>query len=397
MTDTTPIYLDYNATTPTDPRVVEAMLPYFYERPGNAASRHHAFGWQAEAAVQNGREELAALLDGDPREIVFTSGATEACNLALKGTWEAYHQKGRHLVTTRAEHRAVLDACRHIERLGGEVTYLDVDAEGLLDLAELEAAIRPDTVLVSVLWANNETGVIQPMAEIGALCARKGALLFSDATQAVGKIPVSPRATGVHLLACSAHKLYGPKGIGALYVSRSRPKVQLAAQQDGGGHERGLRSGTLNVPGIAGFGRAAQLAGDALASEAERLGELRDQLEHRLLERLDAVVVNGTRAHRLPQVSNLLFRYLDGEALLLRLGPRLAVSAGSACTAATVQPSHVLQAMGRTADEAFASLRFSLGRYTTQSEIRRAEELIAGAVHLLRRQSPLWARHRSAV
>ena len=287
MTDTTPIYLDYNATTPTDPRVVEAMLPYFYERPGNAASRHHAFGWQAEAAVQNGREELAALLDGDPREIVFTSGATEACNLALKGTWEAYHQKGRHLVTTRAEHRAVLDACRHIERLGGEVTYLDVDAEGLLDLAELEAAIRPDTVLVSVLWANNETGVIQPMAEIGALCARKGALLFSDATQAVGKIPVSPRATGVHLLACSAHKLYGPKGIGALYVSRSRPKVQLAAQQDGGGHERGLRSGTLNVPGIAGFGRAAQLAGDALASEAERLGELRDQLEHRLLERLE--------------------------------------------------------------------------------------------------------------
>lgn len=397
MTDTTPIYLDYNATTPADPRVVEAMLPYFCERPGNAASRHHAFGWQAEAAVQRGREEVAALLDADPREIVFTSGATEACNLALKGIWEAYHQKGRHLVTTRTEHRAVLDACRHIERLGGEVTYLEVDSEGLLDLAELEAAIRPDTVLVSVLWANNETGAIQPMAEIGALCARKGALLFSDATQAVGKIPVSPRASGIQLLACSAHKLYGPKGIGALYVSRSRPRVQLTAQQDGGGHEGGRRSGTLNVPGIAGFGRAAQLAGESLAGEAERLGELRDQLEHRLLNRLEAVAVNGSRTHRLPQVSNLLFRYLDGEALLLRLGPRLAVSAGSACTAATVQPSHVLQAMGRTADEAFASLRFSLGRYTTQAEIRRAEELVTEAVHLLRRQSPLWARHQSAV
>ncbi len=385
------IYLDYHATTPVDEAVLAAMWPYFREQPGNAASRQHAFGWQAEAAVQTAREQLAALLDADPRELVFTSGATEACNLALKGVWEAYHQKGRHLVTLRTEHKAVLDACRHLERLGAEVTYLEVGSDGRIDLAELEASIRPDTVLVAVMWANNETGVIQPMAEIGELCARQGVLLFSDATQAVGKIPVSPRDAGLHLLACSAHKIYGPKGVGALYLRRSRPRVQLTAQQDGGGHERGMRSGTLNVPGIVGFGRAAELAGACLADEALRLGRLRDWLEKELLDRLDEVIVNGNRAQRLPTVTNLLFRHLDGEALLLRLGARLAVSAGSACTAATVEPSHVLRAMGRSEAEAFASLRFSLGRYTTEAEVERAVELVAEAVRDQRAQNAPWA------
>ncbi len=391
------IYLDHNATTPVDPRVVEAMLPYFTEQPGNAASRHHAFGWAAEEAVGRAREQLAALIRADARELIFTSGATESDNLALKGVFELYQRKGRHLVTVKTEHNAVLDACAHIEKMGGEVTYLDVDSEGLIDLAALEAAIRPDTVLVSIMWANNETGVIQPMERIGALCAERGVLLMSDATQAVGKIPVDPRAAGVHLLAFSAHKMYGPKGIGALYVSRRQPRVKLSAQLHGGGHEQGMRSGTLNVPAIAGFGRAAAIAAEEMEAEGERLRRLRDRLENALLEALEETYVNGSRAHRLPHVSNLSFKYVDGENLMMHVNQTLAVSAGSACTSASLEPSHVLRAMGMPDDQAHAAIRFSLGRGTTVADIDRAAEAVIAGVRHLRELSPVWELFKDGV
>lgn len=398
MTNKAPIiYLDHNATTPVDPRVVEAMLPYFTEKPGNAASRHHAFGWVAEEAVGQAREQLAALIHADAREIIFTSGATESDNLALKGVFELYQRKGRHLVTVKTEHNAVLDACAHIEKMGGEVTYLDVDSEGLIDLAALEAAIRPDTVLVSVMWANNETGVIQPMQRIGALCAEKGVLLMSDATQAVGKIPVDPRAAGIHLLAFSAHKMYGPKGVGALYVSRRQPRVKLSAQLHGGGHEQGMRSGTLNVPAIAGFGQAAAIAAAEMAAEGERLRRLRDRLENALLEALEETYVNGSRAHRLPHVSNLSFKYVDGENLMMHVNQTLAVSAGSACTSASLEPSHVLRAMGMPDDQAHAAIRFSLGRGTTGADIDRAAEAVIAGVRHLRELSPVWELFKDGV
>ncbi len=391
------IYLDYNATTPVDKEVLEAMLPYFSKLPGNAASRSHAYGWAAEQAVDIARGQIADLLKVEPEAIIFTSGATESNNLALKGVFERYQSKGRHIVTLKTEHKAVLDACERIEKQGGELTYLDVQPDGLVDLKALEKAIRPDTILVAIMWANNETGVIQPMESIGALCAEKGTLLMSDATQAVGKIPVKPRAAGVHLLSCSAHKMYGPKGIGALFVNRKAPRVALSPQIDGGGHEGGFRSGTLNVPGIVGFGAAATIAGKEMGSEGERLGQLRDLLEKSLLEKLEEVYVNGTVDYRLPHVSNLSFRYIDGEALMLALNREIAVAAGSACTSSNLEPSHVLMNMGLPKDVANASIRFSLGRPTTQAEIDRSIQAVVERVGQLRSQSPAWELFKDGV
>jgi cysteine desulfurase len=385
------IYLDYNATTPTDPRVVEAMLPYFYERPGNAASRSHAWGWMAEEAVDQARQQIAQLIDVEAEEIVFTSGATESDNLALKGVFEMYHKKGRHIITVKTEHNAVLDACYAIEKKGGEVTYLEVDQHGYIKLNELEAAIRPDTILVTVMWANNETGVIQPMKEIGEICEKHGVLLMSDATQAVGKIPVRPREAGVHLMAFSAHKMYGPKGIGALYVRKRNPRVKLTAQIHGGGHEKGMRSGTLNVPAIVGFGKAAEIAQKEMQEESNRLGQWRDCLEKTLLESIEASSINGdTGKARLPHVSNLAFRHVEAEGLMMSLKHHLAISSGSACTSASLEPSHVLLAMGMDEDRAHSSVRISLGRYTTKEEVEKAAQHIVEAVEQARSISPVW-------
>lgn len=375
-----PIYLDYNATTPCDPQVVEAMLPYFYEQPGNAGSRNHPYGWLAEEAVKEARTQVALLIKADPREIIFTSGATESDNLALKGAMEGYRLKGRHLITVATEHRAVLDTCAKLARQGCEVTYLTVNKDGLVDLEELDSAIRPDTVLVAVMWGNNETGVIQPMAEIGRICHHHGVLLMSDATQVVGKMPIDPRGVGVHLMAFTAHKMYGPKGIGGLYVSRQQPKVRITAQLDGGRQEQGVRSGTLNIPGIVGFGKAAELASRQIEEEAQRLGALRDRLEQGILEQVNKATVNGTKKYRLPHVSNLYFPHADAEQLMLSFSQRLAVSSGSACTSAMMEPSHVLTAMGLTTEEAYCSLRFSLGRFTTAEQVEDAIAIVARGV-----------------
>lgn len=391
------IYLDHNATTPVDQRVLEEMLPYFTERFGNAASRHHVFGWVAEEAVDVARERIARLINADPREVIFTSGATESDNLALKGVFELYQRKGKHIISVKTEHNAVLDPCERIEKWGGEVTYLDVQPDGLVDLEELKKAMRPDTVLVSIMWANNETGVIQPMEEIGAICAEKGVLLMSDATQAVGKVPVDPRKAGVHLMAFSSHKMYGPKGVGALYVSRRQPRVKLAQQMDGGGHEQGMRSGTLNVPGIVGFGKAAEIAGEVRATEAERLGRLRDKLEQALLSKLEETYVNGNTRLRLPHVSNLSFKFVEGENLMMHINKEIAVSAGSACTSASLEPSHVLRAMGMSDDLAHAAIRFSLGRFTTEEQIDRTIEAVVQGVKHLRKLSPVWELFKDGV
>jgi len=391
------IYLDNNATTPTDPSVVETMLPYFNAQFGNAASRTHALGWMAEEAVDQARKQIANLIGAETKEIVFTSGATESDNLAIKGIAEAYRRKGKHLVTLKTEHNAVLDPCEHLEKQGYEVTYLDVGPDGLVDLDELRQSIRPDTILVSIMWANNETGVIQPMPEIGAICEEAGVLLMSDATQAVGKIPVDPKSTGVHLMAFSAHKMYGPKGVGALYVCQRNPRVKVIAQMDGGGHERGMRSGTLNVPGIVGFGKAAEIARRTQADEARRLGDLRDQLETAILQRIEETYVNGSTQHRLPHVSNISFKYMDGEALMMSFNQHVAVSSGSACTSASLDPSHVLLAMGLSGDIAHASLRFSLGRFTQASEIPRVIDRVAESVDTLRSESPVWEMYKDGV
>lgn len=377
-----PVYLDNNATTPCDPRVLDAMLPYFTTHFGNAASRAHAWGWAAEEAVQQAREEVAALIGAEPQEIVFTSGATEALNLALKGAWEAYAVKGKHLITLQTEHKAVLDTCRHLEKLGAEVTYLPVDGNGLANPADLEAAIRPDTILAAVLYANNETGVIQPMADISAIAAEKGVPLLTDATQAVGKIPLDANKEGIGMLALTAHKLYGPKGAGALFVRRKQPRVRLTAQMDGGGHERGMRSGTLNVPGIVGLGKACAIAADEMAADARRLAALRDRLEKALVEKTGAVV-NGGGAPRLPHVSNLRFPGVQGADLLRVVTREIAVSSGSACTSANPEPSHVLLAMGVPEDLAHSSLRFGLGRFTTDADIDRAIETVITTVQSL--------------
>lgn len=390
------IYLDNNATTPTDPRVVEAMLPYFYDHPGNAASRNHPFGWAAEEAVDYAREQLATLLDVDSKEIIFTSGATESDNLALKGVFEMYARKGNHIITLTTEHKAVLDTCQRIEKMGGEVTYLQVNREGLVDLAELEAAIKPTTILVSVMWANNETGVIQPMKEIGDICAKHGVLFMSDATQAVGKIPVHPKEVGVHLLAFTSHKMYGPKGIGALYVSRKNPRVKVTAQMDGGGHERGMRSGTLNVPGIVGFGKAAEIARLEMEADAARLSQLRDKLETALCQ-LEETYINGSRTHRMPHVTNISFKHVEGEGLMMTFNQNIAVSSGSACTSASLEPSYVLVALGLGDDLAHSSIRFSLGRFTTEEDVDYAIEALTRGVNHMRDLSPIWEMYKEGV
>lgn len=390
------IYLDNNATTPCDPRVVEAMLPYFYDHPGNAASRSHPFGWVAEEAVDYAREQVAQLINVDPKEIIFTSGATESDNLAIKGVFEMYRRKGNHIITVKTEHKAVLDTCDHLEKEGAEVTYLSVGNDGMVDLAELEAAIKPTTILVAVMWANNETGVIQPMKEIGAICEKHGVLLFSDATQAVGKIPVDPKATGVHLIAFTSHKMYGPKGVGALYVSRKNPRVKVTAQMDGGGHERGMRSGTLNVPGIVGFGKAAELARLEMAQDAERLSKMRDRLESELLQ-LEESIVNGNTGSRMPHVTNISFKHVEGEGLMMTFNQTVAVSSGSACTSASLEPSYVLVSMGLGDDLAHSSIRFSLGRFTTDQDIDETIQLITNGVNHMRELSPIWEMYKEGV
>ncbi|MCC6753994.1 MAG: IscS subfamily cysteine desulfurase [Saprospiraceae bacterium] len=390
------VYLDNNATTPCDPRVVEAMLPYFYEHPGNAASRSHPFGWEAEAAVGLARQRVAALIGADEKEIIFTSGATESDNLAIKGALEMYGRKGRHIITVKTEHKAVLDTCDYLQKQGASVTYLDVQADGRVDPALLEAAIRPDTVLVSVMWANNETGVLQPIREIGDICARHGILFMSDATQAVGKIPVNPRECGVHLMAFTAHKMYGPKGVGALYVSRKNPRVKVSAQMHGGGHERGMRSGTLNVPGIVGMGKAAEIAQSEMQADAERLRRMRDRLETGL-RKMEEVYVNGSIEHRMPHVTNLSFKHVEGEGLMMTFNQQIAVSSGSACTSASLEPSYVLVALGLGDDLAHSSLRLSLGRFTKEEDIDFAIDAITKGVNHMRELSPIWEMYKDGV
>lgn len=391
-----PIYLDHNATTPCDPRVLEAMLPYFTDLYGNSASRNHPFGWQAEEAVDYAREQIAKLIGADPKEIIFTSGATEADNLAIKGVFDMYASKGNHIITATTEHKAVLDTCKHIEKLGGEVTYLEVNAEGLIDMKELEAAIKPTTILIAIMFANNEIGTIQPVREISALAKKKGILFFTDGTQAVGKVPVDVNKDGIDLMAFSAHKMYGPKGIGALYVRRKNPRVKVTAQMDGGGHERGMRSGTLNVPGIVGFGKACEIARLELDSEMARVSKLRDKLETALLN-LEEAYVNGSREHRLPHVSNISFKYVEGEGLMMGFNKNIAVSSGSACTSASLEPSYVLKALGLGDDLAHSSLRFGLGRFTTEEQIDYTIEQVSKTVLKLREMSPLWEMYKEGV
>jgi len=397
MAEIKKVYLDNNATTPCDPRVVEAMLPYFNEHPGNAASRSHPFGWEAEGAVDLARQQIADLIYADEKEIIFTSGATESDNLALKGVFEMYSRKGNHIITVTTEHKAVLDSCKKLEKQGAEITYLQVDSEGLINLDELEAAIKPSTILVSIMWANNETGVIQPMKEIGAICAKHGVLFMSDATQAVGKIPVNPRENGVHLMAFSAHKMYGPKGVGALYVSRKDPRVKVTAQMDGGGHERGMRSGTLNVPGIVGFGKAAAIAKVEMADEAVRLSKLRDKLELGFMSTLEEVYLNGAKSHRMPHVTNLSFKHVEGEGLMMTFNQNIALSSGSACTSASLEPSYVLVALGLGDDLAHSSLRFSLGRFTTEEDVDFAIKAISEGVNHMRDLSPIWEMYKEGI
>jgi cysteine desulfurase len=390
-----PIYLDNNATTPLDPRVLDAMLPYMTNMFGNAASRNHAFGWQAEEAVDYARDQIAALINCSPKEIIFTSGATESDNLAIKGVFEMYASKGNHIITVTTEHKAVLDTCKHIEKIGGKVTYLQVNAEGLIDLKELEEAITDKTILISVMYANNEVGVIQPIREISAIAKKRGILFFTDATQAVGKIPVDVEADGIDLMAFSAHKMYGPKGVGALYVRRKNPRVKVTAQMDGGGHERGMRSGTLNVPGIVGLGKAAELAKQEMESDTARISAMRDRLE-RELTTIEESYVNGSREHRLPHVSNISFKYVEGEGLMMGVKD-LAVSSGSACTSASLEPSYVLKALGLSDDLAHSSLRFGLSRFTTDEEVDYAIDHVKEAVAKLRELSPLWEMFKEGI
>ena len=391
-----PIYLDHNATTPCDPRVVDAMLPYFTNSFGNAASRNHSFGWQAEEAVDYAREQVAKLIGADPKEIIFTSGATEADNLAIKGVFEMYASKGNHIITCNIEHKAVLDTCKHIEKEGGEVTYLKVKENGLVDLAELEAAIKPTTILIALMYANNEIGTIMPMKEISAIAKKHNVLVFSDATQAVGKIPVDVNKDGIDLMAFSAHKMYGPKGIGALYVRRKNPRVKVTAQIDGGGHERGMRSGTLNVPGIVGFGKACEICNNEMEAETKRVSALRDKLQTELLK-LEESYLNGDKEHKLPHVTNISFKYVEGEGLMMGFNKNIAVSSGSACTSASLEPSYVLKALGLGDDLAHSSLRFGLGRFTTEEQIDYTIEQVSNTVNKLREMSPLWEMFKEGI
>lgn len=385
----TPVYLDFQATTPVDPRVLEAMLPYFTEVFGNAASRNHPFGWDAEKAVDNARAQCAALIGAHEKEIVFTSGSTEAINLALKGVAEMYGSKGKHIITSMSEHKAVLDVAKHLEKEGFEVTYLTPDKLGRHSVEQIEAAMRDDTILVAIMWANNEIGTIQSIAEIGKLCKERKVLFMCDGTQAAGKIPVNVDEAGVDLMCASGHKMYGPKGVGFLYVRRKNPRVRLVAQMDGGGHERGMRSGTLNVPGIVGLGAAADVALKDLEKDAKHSLQLRERFEARVFKALDQVFINGDKDNRLPGCSNLSFAYVEGESLIMGI-PELAVSSGSACTSASLEPSHVLQSMGVGDELAHSSIRFGFGRLTTEEETDYAADQIIRAVIKLRELSPLY-------
>jgi cysteine desulfurase len=391
-----PIYLDNNATTPMDPRVLEAMTPYFLNQFGNAASRNHPFGWAAEEAVDYAREQVAKLIGADPKEIIFTSGATEADNLGIKGVFEMYASKGNHIITATTEHKAVLDTCKHIEKQGGEVTYLTVQPDGMIDLAELETAIRPTTILISIMYANNEIGTVMPIKEISTIARKHGVLVFTDATQAVGKIPVDVNKDGIDLMAFTAHKMYGPKGVGALYVRRKNPRVKVTAQMDGGGHERGMRSGTLNVTGIVGFGKACELCMNEMESDAKRISVMRDKLETELMK-IEEAYVNGSREHRLPHVANISFKHVEGEGLLMGFNKNIALSSGSACTSASLEPSYVLKALGLGDDLAHSSLRFGLSRFTTDEEIDYTIKSITDTVLKLREMSPLWEMYKEGI
>lgn len=391
-----PIYLDHNATTPCDPRVVEAMVPYFTNAFGNAASRNHPFGWQAEEAVDYAREQVAKLIGADPKEIIFTSGATEGDNLAIKGVYEMYASKGNHIITCNIEHKAVLDTCRHLEKEGAEITYLDVKPNGLIDLAELEAAVKPTTILIAIMYANNEIGTVMPMREISAIARKHGVLVFTDGVQAVGKIPVDVNKDGIDLMAFTAHKMYGPKGVGALYVRRKNPRVKVTAQIDGGGHERGMRSGTLNVPGIVGFGKACEICLQEMESDAKRISLLRDKLENALLK-VEESYLNGDKESRLPHVTNISFKYVEGEGLMMGFNKNIALSSGSACTSASLEPSYVLKALGLGDDLAHSSLRFGLGRFTTEEQIDYTIEHVTNTVNKLREMSPLWEMFKDGI
>jgi cysteine desulfurase len=397
MTPQLPIYLDNHATTPVDPRVLEAMLPYFKGDFGNAASRSHVFGWKAEEAVERAREQVAAFIGAkSSKEIVWTSGATEATNLAIKGVAEYLKEKGNHVITQKTEHKATLDSCKRLERMGFEVTWLDVDREGRIDLGALEKAFTPKTILVSIMLANNEVGTVQPIREIGQLCRARGVLFHCDAVQGAGKIPFDVNADFVDLVSLSAHKIYGPKGVGALYVRREKPRVRLMPQIDGGGHEHGMRSGTLNVPGIVGFGKAAELCRLELAAEGARTAELRDRLEKALFSGLDMLHLNGSRAHRVPGNLNLSFAFVEGEALMMSLKD-VAVSSGSACTSASLEPSYVLRAMGVGDDLAHSSIRFGVGRFNTAEEIDYVAKLVVEKVAKLREMSPLYEMAKEGI
>jgi len=384
-----PVYMDNHATTAVDPRVLDAMLPYFTEKYGNAASRNHEFGWKAEEAVEIARGQIARLIHASPREIVFTSGATESNNLAIKGAAEANRAKGDHIITQATEHKAVLDTCKRLEKYGFEVTYLPVDREGLVDLENLRRAITPKTILISIMHANNEIGVLQPIEEIGKIAKERKVLFHVDAAQSVGKIPVDVEKFGIDLFSISAHKLYGPKGVGVLYVRRKDPRVELTAMIDGGGHERGLRSGTLNVPGIVGLGKACEIAQKEMAEEGERLRRLRDRLKDSILSRLDDTTLNGSMVHRLPNNLNLSFAGVEGDALLMGIND-VAISSGSACTTATLEPSHVLRALGVPEDLAHSSIRFGLGRFNTKEEVDYVANRVVETVKRLRELSPLY-------
>lgn len=384
-----PIYLDYAATCPVDPAVVDKMLPYFTDTYGNAASRTHAYGWAAEEAVEIARAEIATTIGAEPKEIAFTSGATESNNLAIKGVAEYLQEKGKHIITVATEHKAVIDTCKYLERRGHDVTMLSVNEDGLITPQQIADAMRDDTILVSVMLANNETGVIQPISEIGALCHDRKVLFHTDAVQAFGKIPLDVQALNIDLMSISGHKIYGPKGVGALYVRRRRPRVRLMPQIHGGGHERGNRSGTLNVPAIVGFGEAARLAREGMPAEAARIRQMRDYLRDRLMGEISHVVLNGSREHMLPGHLNLSFEYIEGESLLMALKD-IALSSGSACTSASLEPSYVLREMGRTDELAHSSLRMTIGRFTTRDELDYVVELLKKNVERLREMSPLW-------
>jgi cysteine desulfurase len=391
-----PIYMDYHATTPMDPRVFETMRPYFTEIFGNAASRNHSFGWQAEEAVEKARKQIADLIGATAKEIIFTRGATESNNLAIKGVAEMYAEKGNHIITAATEHKAILDTCKHLEKEGLRVTYLPVQTNGLVDLDALRNAITDKTILVTLMYANNEIGVIQPVAEIGKIVKERGALFHTDAVQAVGKVPVNVIKDNIDLLSLTGHKIYGPKGCGALYVRRKGPRVQVTAQMDGGGHERGMRSGTLNVPGIVGLGEACALCQKEMPEESRRMAFLRDRLRHKLESELDEVYINGTMDSRLPNNLNISFAYVEGESLLMGIND-IAVSSGSACTSATLEPSYVLKALGAGDDLAHSSIRFGLGRFNTEAEVDYVAAKVIDVVNKLRELSPLYEMAKEGI